>query len=152
VIDFFHQRKHQNGGFNTNNDSAYNYFQQQYQPLAQDELLKKVQVEPTQYTENPSTKNSLKALAGKLPQNAGGGRNAANGIVQVEHDFSNKQVRPQSRHHKDPSLNLGLEQFPERVTKQQDLKELKGGFFSLDIGDTFVQLDIDGFDGFEGLS
>jgi hypothetical protein len=52
-------------------------------------------------------------------------------------------VRPPSRH-KDPTQNLGLEEFPEKVTKQQDLKELKGGFFSLDIGETFVQLDIDG--------
>lgn len=38
------------------------------------------------------------------------------------------------------------------MTKQQDLKELKGGFFSLDIGDTFVQLDIDGLEGLDGNS
>jgi len=45
-----------------------------------------------------------------------------------------------------------LEQFPDRVTKQQDLKEIKGGFFSLDIGDTFVELDIDGIKGVDGQS
>jgi len=64
---------------------------------------------------------------------------------------STKLVRPPSRH-RDPTLNLGLEGFPEKVTKQQDLKELPGGFFSLDIGETFVQLDIDGFDKFDGQS
>lgn len=32
------------------------------------------------------------------------------------------------------------------------MRELKGGFFGHEIGDTFVQLDIEGLDGFEGAS
>lgn len=56
-------------------------------------------------------------------------------------------VRPPSRH-KDPTQNLGLEEFPDsKVTKQSELKQLKGGFFSQEIGDTFMELPLDEFEG-----
>jgi hypothetical protein len=150
MIDFFHQRKNPNAGYNVNSsDSAYAYFQPTQ--IGSDEGLKKGQAEASQFTENPSTKNSLKALQNKhiaQPSHQVSAHNYNYQIAALAESDNPSLVRPPSRH-KDPTQNLGLEQFPERVTKQQDLKELKGGFFSLDIGDTFVQLDIDGLDGFE---
>lgn len=149
MIDFFHQRKNPNTGYNMNtSDSAYAYFQPNQ--LGPEEILKKGQAEGSQQTENPSTKNSLKALQNKHGAQAGHQLSTHNYNYQISSLVESDNpslVRPPSRH-KDPTQNLGLE-FPEKVTKQQDLKELKGGFFSLDIGDTFVQLDIDGLDGFE---
>lgn len=100
------------------------------------------QVGDLQYPD-ASAKSSLKALVCKPGQRGAGLETSAFPEGLNKHEL----VRPPSRH-KDPTQNLGLEEFPDCIaTKQSELKQLKGGFFSQEIGETFMELPLEGFEG-----